>query len=169
MSTLDENGILQYDETDTRGTFSELLNMGQDATSDAIGADRARLSVLESAAALDAPTSGFITPASGWTISNVNGRKKNGIAFINALFTRTGPAIPVPADGNVSNTLLGTLNPGWFRASSLNISLWHDGFTGPMTTGYINASNELNLGAISPAASIGTGQTIGLNAIYPLA
>lgn len=44
---LDPNGIWLYGEDDSEDTFSELLNIGQDATSDAIGSDRARLSVLE--------------------------------------------------------------------------------------------------------------------------
>ena len=37
---LDTNGVWQYGEDDQRDTFSALLNIGQDATSDAIGSDR---------------------------------------------------------------------------------------------------------------------------------
>lgn len=169
MSTLDANGILRYDETDTRDKFSALLNMGQDATSDAVGADRARLTVLEQAVLLSGTTANIVAAGSGWSVGNASGRKIAGLAFISVLFTRTGAAITVPADGNVSNTMLGTLNPGWLRAVGINVSLMHDGFSGPMTSGYINASQELFLGAIAPAATIPTGSNVGFNAVYPLA
>lgn len=44
---LDSNGIYQYDESDLASPFSDLLNLGQTATSDVVAALDSRLDVLE--------------------------------------------------------------------------------------------------------------------------
>jgi hypothetical protein len=54
--SLDSNGIWQYGEDDSEDLFSDLLNVGQESTSDAIALDRARIGELE----------GKFTPG-GWT------------------------------------------------------------------------------------------------------
>jgi hypothetical protein len=44
------NGVWQYGEDDSEATFSELLNKAASSTDDEIGADRARITVLEASA-----------------------------------------------------------------------------------------------------------------------
>ncbi|KZE91175.1 hypothetical protein [Microbacterium sp. TNHR37B] len=168
---LDTNGVWMFGEDDQRDTFSDLLNIGQDSVSDAIGADRARLTTLETLTTLGAGATGFIASAPGWNLSNIQGRKRGGLAFIGFLATRTGAAITVPSgDGNIVNQLMGGLGAGWQRASGINVSLVHDGFTGAIMSGYINASNELWLGTVAPGTStFPTGAQVGFNAVYPLA
>lgn len=113
-------------------------------------------------------TSGIITAASGWDASQ-QGRKQDGTAYISVLFTRTGGAITVNPNGDINNTLMATLTTAWQRVGGININLSHDGFTGPIASGYINASQQLWLGATTPGATIVNGTTIGFNATYPLA
>ena len=165
---LDPNGVWLYGEDDQRDTFSALLNIGQDATSDAIGSDRARLAALEAAGSTSA-TGTPLTVATGWALGTNVGRKRNGIAFLSLLFTRTGAAITVAGDGNFANVLLATVNVGWQKAAGVNASLIHDGFTGPLVSGFLNAANEAQLGAIAPGAVINTTTTIGFNAVSLLA
>lgn len=168
MSTLDENGILQYDESDTRGTFSALLNMGQEATSDAIGADRGRLSVLEAGSVLSGVSAaGVVTAASGWKLgNNINARKKNGLAFVRIDFERTGGNISVPASGDIGDELLGTFLAGWQPAPGM-----HYAFTSHtrVAAGYLHNSSGIVLTAIAPANTLNTGTQIGVLAVYPLA
>lgn len=117
--SLDPNGVWLYGEDDARDTFSELLNIGQDSVSDAVAADRARLTAIETAAVTGAVTSGVMTAATGWSITSAVGRRKSGLAFIEVLFIRTGADIAVPSVGNVGDTLMGTFNAGWVPAGGM--------------------------------------------------
>lgn len=111
-------------------------------------------------------TSGIITAASGWDIASQQGRKQDGTAYISVLFTRTGGTITVGTNGDITNTQLATLTTAWQRASGANINLSHDGFTGPIASGYINASQQLFIGATVPGATIANGTSVGFNATY---
>lgn len=164
---LDANGVWQYGESDTRDTFSALLNIGQDATSDAIGSDRARIAALEAAGATGPSTSNIATAGAGWTLTTARGRKKNGIAFVEFVFTRSGAAITVPVDGNIANETIGTLIVGWQQAGPINFAL-STGTAGPVSAGVIS-NNTIILCAVAPGAPIAVGATLTLAGVYILA
>lgn len=167
MSTLDENGILVYDETDTRGTFSELLNMGGSATSDAIGADRARLDVLESAAVLGAVGNPG-GPATGWELDGTpRGRRLGRLAFIAIGVKRTGGTITVPTSGDVPNVPLFTLSAGWAAAAGMPYP-GSAGAFGRLNGSYVDGAT-VHLVSVAPGTNIVNGDTITVYALYPLA
>ena len=166
MSTLDENGILVYDETDTRDTFSELLNMGQSATSDAIGADRARLAVLETAGQLGAVGVPGVA-ADGWALDGTQrGRRIGGLAFIAIGVKRTGGTITVPPSGDVPNVPLFTLSAGWAAAAGMPYP-GSAGAYGRLNGSYVDAAT-VNLVSVAPGTNIVNGDTIYVYAVYPL-
>ncbi|WP_053203789.1 hypothetical protein [Jiangella muralis] len=76
----DANGIYIYDETDLASPFSDLLNLGQEATSDEIANDRARLTALEAQG-----------NASSWTPTFTNATVGNGA--VNAYWARLGDLV----------------------------------------------------------------------------
>lgn len=76
----DANGIYIYDETDLASPFSDLLNLGQEATSDEIANDRARLAALEAQGA-----------ASSWTPTFQSATVGNGA--VNAYWGRVGDLV----------------------------------------------------------------------------
>lgn len=78
--SLNANGIYIYDETDLAAPFSDLLNLGQEATSDEIANDRARLTALEAQGA-----------ASSWTPTFTNATVGNG--SVNAYWGRIGDLV----------------------------------------------------------------------------
>ncbi|GAA3948954.1 hypothetical protein [Microbacterium soli] len=167
MSTLDENGILVYDESDERDDFSALLNMGMGSVSDAVGADRARLAVLEDSNELGDISGTALTAASGWSIISQSARKKNGVAWARVRVQRTGAAISGGASGNIPNALCATFSTGWAPAPGM----WYPAAaadTGPLVTGYV-AEAGIYIGAISPGTTIATGDELSLITTYPLA
>lgn len=59
IGALDANGIWIYGEDDPASPASDLLNLGQESTSDAVGDAKARLTALE------APPAAWVNPALG--------------------------------------------------------------------------------------------------------
>lgn len=164
---LDSNGVWLYGEDDQRDTFSALLNIGQDATSDAIGADRGRLAALENTGATGPGTAPVATASSGWALTQAIGRKKNGIAWVSIRVTRMDSIITVPADGNIGNMTIATLVAGWQAVAGMGFiaAASHDG---RIVSGIIDTAN-VNITAVAPGANIAVGEALGLNACYPLA
>ena len=167
MSTLDENGILRYDETDVRGTFSDLLNMGQDATSDAVGADRARLTVLEGDRSLSAVSGASARAASGWEIVATEARKKAGVVWARLRVKRTGAAVSVPSDGNIVNQLVATFKAGWVPSAGMRYPA-AAADTGTVISGYVEAAG-VYISAVPAGSSIPTNWEGTLSTCYPLA
>lgn len=64
---LDANGIWIYGEDDNEATHSDLLNLGQEATSDVVGDMKARLGVIEDALPVAATTWTALTYSNSWT------------------------------------------------------------------------------------------------------
>lgn len=90
MGSIDANGIYKFAEADTNATFSGLLNIGQDATSAALGALAAatdsRLRTLE-----DADTGWVELPATAGNVSRATLRVKSRVLYIRgAIATVTG-------------------------------------------------------------------------------
>ncbi len=167
MSTLDENGILRYDEGDVRGTFSDLLNMGQDATSDAVGTDRARLAVLEADRLLSAVSGAAAQAATGWEIVTLEARKKAGVVWARLRVRRTGGAISVPSDGNIANQLVAKFKAGWVPSAGMRYPA-AAGDTGTVISGYVEAAGAY-IAAVPAGSTIPTNWEGTLNTCYPLA
>lgn len=164
MSTLDSNGILLYDEGDERDTFSDLLNMGQEATSDALGSALARVDVLEDKAPFGATGTPFVAVA-GWQIDNNVGIKTgNGLAIARVNVTRTGSTITVGATGFVGVDIAG-FQAGWVPRSG---SLYPASSYGPVCTAYAGPAG-VNLRYLPGAGSITAGYVAQFAVVYPLA
>lgn len=69
------------------------------------------------------------TAATGFSVSDFQGRKVNGITTITITCTRTGAAIAEGATntGNISDTAMVTLPSGW-RPQELMEAIWDSGF-----------------------------------------
>lgn len=163
---LDPNGIWLYGEDDERDLFSDLLNIGQDSVSDAIGADRARLAVLEADKVWSGVLSGPCVAATGWTLATNLGAKKNGFAFLQISATRTGAAITVTGNGDVANTDVATWAAGWApRAGLIFPGAAYDNRTAALRV----TSFGIQLSAVGGSGSVATGDAIPFTAFYPLA
>lgn len=161
--SLDSNGVWLYGEDDQRDTFSELLNIGMDSVSDAIGLLRGRATALETAGATSTVTAaGILTAATGWSVTTQQGRKKNGQAFLRYTVSRTGAAVSVPSDGDIANQLLATFAAGWVPASGI---LYPAASNALVAAGYVD-STGVYLAAVAPGITIPTGQTFGFVATY---
>jgi len=90
--TLDANGIYLYSEDDPASPVSDLLNLGMDSTSDAVGALRSRVTALEAV-----PAMADLTPATNWDHYETTGlwskakwvKDRNGIVTLHGLFKCT--------------------------------------------------------------------------------
>lgn len=168
LGYFDVHGVWRFGSDDPRAPFHDLLNVGQESVSTAIGTLKSRAAVLEAAAAKTAPSSPFLA-ATGWTIVSQSGVKKAGIAFVNIRFTRSGAAVTVPVDGNIANQIVATLAAGWAGAPGAGIPLVSS-HTGPLAVGYIDGTGagQVFLSAVTAGATIPTGAEFTLAGVYPL-
>ncbi len=111
-------------------------------------------------------TSGVVTAASGWSVVTQLYRQRNGIAMISISFSRTGSAITVPANGNITNSTMGTLASGRRPIIEAHAG---GGPTGPVASVYINTSGAIVLSAVSSGATIPTGFDLDVNATFIVA
>lgn len=160
---LDANGIWQYGPDDQRVPFDNTLNLGQAATSTAIGTLKSRATDLENAGLLSAVGTPFVA-AAGWSIASNAGRKKNGLAFVRITANRTGAAITVPGDGNIADTVIATFAAGWAPV---------DGMPFPATSEFVAdiariVTTGLSIVAVAPGLTIPTGRLVSFAAVYPL-
>lgn len=159
---LDANGIYQYAPDDPAALFDETLNLGQEATSVAVGALRSRAKALEDAQIL----SGIGTPlvvASGWTLSTNLGRKRAGLAFIEWSVTRAGSAITVGSDGDFTNSTVATFAAGWAPAAGMN----YPGTPNSRVASWLITNADIRLAAVAPGITIPTGAGFSGVAVYP--
>lgn len=98
-------------------------------------------------------TSG-ITAASGWTVDSQRYRRVGDIIHVYFTFTRTGSAITVPTNGNISNTAIATL-PAGFRPVTYGQPLV-TGPAGPLVACYANTSGQVDLAAVAPGTDLST-------------
>ncbi|WP_144797694.1 hypothetical protein [Microbacterium paludicola] len=154
MSTLDENGILQYEESDARDTFSELLNMGQGATSDAISADRGRLAALETLTTpggLEAPCDA----AAGFSLQVNTAIRLGKLMFYRISWTRTGSAITVQPDGNIPDTAIATFKAGFVPVAGM---LFPASSVAPVAS-YFASNTGVWVSAVAPGSTFPTNTT----------
>lgn len=159
----DANGIYQYGSDDPRAPFHDTLNLGQQSVSVAVGLLKARALALENANALGSVGSPFVA-ASGWTLGQNQGRKKNGMAFTRVQVARSGSAITVPSDGDIATQILATFAAGWAPAAGMlypavATSLAHIG---------VCDSSGVQLTAVAPGITLPNGAVVSFALIYPL-
>lgn len=113
---LDSNGIFKYTETDLVGTFSTLLNKGQDSVSAALGAVRSSL-VARIAAIENDATDWIAVPAAAGFSSDMRVRRVGKAVFLTGLVTSTTSHTITSAPLNVAHV------PAAF-AIGMNEYLW---------------------------------------------
>lgn len=105
-----------------------------------------------------------ITNATGWSITAAIGRIWGPIAALRIAFTRTGSALTVAADGNITNVDIGTALPTAYRpiyAQSLNAYS-----TGRLLSVILGATGDVTLAAVTGGASIATSDTHSAVGLY---
>ncbi|MDN4598840.1 hypothetical protein [Leifsonia virtsii] len=148
---LDENGIWQYGEDDPRSPFSDTLNMGQEATSVAIGALLAEVGTLSDHVAANIDLRPFASKTDRDAFWGVPGTEAQRIALQNrgALAYRTdlGMLEHYLATYNAGTNPQGAKTPDWYPAGGVRPSM---DLRASGTVGQ-NVTN----GATSPVALIG--------------
>lgn len=110
-----------------------------------------------------------VTPATGWgngTSDYLQVMRIGKTIHLRAVITRTGAAITVPADGNISNAGIAIIPPGFrplTRPSGTN-----SGRDGRMAVGYVNPDGTLGLSATTPGSNIATNEAISFHGIWPV-
>jgi hypothetical protein len=105
-------------------------------------------------------TSG-ITAATGWSIQAQGYRRIGKLMLLHLSATRTGAAITVGTDGDVTNTQVATL-PVNYRPVNTYQPL-SSSSTGRVTSGYAETGGAVYLASTTPGANIATGDTISLD------
>lgn len=119
MGAIDSNGIYIYDELDNEATHSDLLNLGQDATSDTVAAIvatatannnalDARLDALEAGWTSYTPTLTNVTLGTGGTVTGTYSQIRKDVDFevvitLGTSGTLSGP-IQVTTPSNIATT-----------------------------------------------------------------
>ena len=141
---LNANGVWIYGEGDPSSPVSTLLNLGQNATSNAIGSAKTRLSSLESrATVLETKvntTIGTIIQSQG--TATQAGTASNDITYASALLTVPAGTWMIQAHANVINTMV---------ADTAVVAVWNNttgsevpNSSGPATTTSTNAMTGLS-------------------------
>ena len=110
IGTLDANGVWIYGEDDPASPVSDLLNLGEDSVSDAVGDAKARLTALESSNA--AASAVALTLAAGWTAiagyaPPTSYKGPGGIVVVQGTVRRTGATITADASGTIATLAVG--------------------------------------------------------------
>jgi hypothetical protein len=113
----------------------------------------------------------IITAASGWSVTSANLRRIGKIINIQFNVTRTGSAITVPASGNITNTVVGTVVEEWrpwVPHSQIGLC---SGRTGPMCvysiSGTTDGNGDVTLCAIEAATgTIATNDALSCGGTY---
>jgi hypothetical protein len=113
-------------------------------------------------------TSGMITEiAAGWALTTL-ALRRIGVdqCSVDTLWTKTGTALTVPADGNIGDVTLGRLNDAYVPAVSLPLSHLS---TGRLVGGWMSTGGGIVLASTTPGSNIAASDTVRLAAVYPLA
>lgn len=135
---------------------------------------RGTLSGVVASVDMDAPSSnvssatGILTAASGWSIASFSWRRlSNDLAYMIVHFTRTGAAITVPANGDVANSVMGTLSAAYWPLVFAGTT---SGGVGRVAVGELSPSDgSITLGAVGGSGDIATGDTLQVKVLYPIA
>lgn len=110
IGALDANGVWIYGEDDPASPVSDLLNLGMDSVSDAVGDAGARLTTLETRVTGDAGAA--LTLGAGWTSILASGPSVSylapgGFVVVQGLIRRTGATITNGQSGTIATLAAG--------------------------------------------------------------
>lgn len=160
---IDANGIWQFGADDPRVPFQDTLNLGQQSVSTAVGLLKSRATALENANVLSALGTPFVA-ASGWTLVLNRGLKKNGVAWVQIRFNRSGAAITPTAGGTVDSQVA-TFAAGWAPASFIQFPTPSNG---RVATAHIT-STGFTLRNVIPGSTVAVSDEFWFLATYPVA
>lgn len=120
--------------------------------------------VLNDHTADEETTAGF-TAATGFDVTDFQGRKVNGVTTITVTCNRTGANITEGATntGNIADTTFGTLPVGW-RPQELIEAMWDSGFNDGGAT--INTNGVITLRTTSGNTGLQTGHNPRISATW---
>lgn len=103
----------------------------------------------------------------GWSVASALGRILGDLGWVAVQFTRTGAALAATTTSATANLTLGALPAKYVPVAPVPLSNFGQG---RIVSGYANSgSGNLILSGFGGSSGIGTGETIELGAIYPLA
>lgn len=106
-----------------------------------------------------------VTAATGWTATSAYVKQgPYGTAYFDLTFTRSGAAITVPTDGNITNQLVATLNSRWNPSQGL--TLVNGSTSAPLVTAILGSDGTITLAAVAPGTVLGTNFVFGVTANY---
>ena len=153
MSGTTTNYALPYpDETDAADPAADIKALAQDADSALHGA------------VTPADPGLSLTPGTSWAVTTFTARKCAGIATIYAKLTYSGSTVTASSSGNIADTQCATLPAGLLP---LMIVVCAFDKTGVATgDAYIQTGGAVFLKALSPTASIASGDTVEIGVTY---
>jgi len=113
----------------------------------------------------DIVTAGFFTPAAGWTISGgMFARLAFATVQVQIGLQYGGAAVSVPANGNLADTIVGTIAVGWRPA--FNAALTACG-GGPVVAARVTAAGSLAITAVAPGTVFDSNFGTTLGGVWP--
>lgn len=111
---------------------------------------------------------GTLTAAAGWNISLNSFVISGSIAVADFHGTRTGANITVPSDGNITNTVLATIDDSrwWGRSVGGQVQ---STTTGAMVSGYVHTGGWIEMSSVAPNSTVNNGDTFRFSAIWLVA
>lgn len=114
----------------------------------------------------DAVAGAPFVAAAGWTLAANTGLIKNGIVFARLTATRTGAAITVAADGNITDTSVATFATGW---EPMPGNLHPVTAVSLVYTAYLDSANIRITSVNQGRTSIAVNDSVTFSTTYPLA
>lgn len=96
----------------------------------------------------------------GWSITSFDGWFNASSFQWEMVFSRTGASITVPATGNIANQLVANVDAN-MRNRRMNTPCTSTA-TGPVMTGYVDATGNVYITATTPNVTINTGDSFSL-------
>lgn len=103
------------------------------------------------------------TAAAGWSLQNADMDVMGPLGFLYVTATRTGAAVTVPPDGNITTNLV-VASFDNTRFSYLTYGPLGTWSSGRLAAWYLSGSS-LTLGAVAPGASIATGEVFSVRGV----
>lgn len=114
--------------------------------------------------------SSVITMATDWTCQAALAVRSGRWVEVSLDITYSGPAITVPADGNIANSTVGTLAAPWrpplSRGVGAAMSVREKGRLGAFSA---NAGGAVQLGAVGTGGNVTSGSSWGISGVWAVA
>lgn len=107
------------------------------------------------------------TAATGWSLSTIRWKAAASWVYVSTIFTRTGGTITVPADGNIGDVVVGTMDTVLTDYLPLTTTGLYSGPGGRLASGLVISSGETRLTAVVPGTSIINGEAFSLGGSWP--